>query len=233
MDGEHGAVVHTLCDAVAEAVDSDAFLGCKALKDGRAVEDGEFGCVASQGDRRRAANSFGADVLEGDAQRILFTNMRVVGRVAVDGDEGPFEDGGRDIGDVWDLVEASDANGHLAARINGFQIKVDDAALIDEARAMKLAVFADGHIRARQGADFKAVCSDGENIVMTDHVFSWLHTVRHDGTIAKGVVSLPIVSVDGLTGIMGITHGKVADKRQGCNGVEPIVVPNSVVNAHR
>ena len=70
---------------------------------------------------------------------------------------------------------------------------------------------------------------------MADFVLSGLHAVGHNRAVAKGVVGLPIIGVDVVSmraAGMGIAHGKVADKRHGCNGVEAVIHPNGIVNAH-
>ena len=69
---------------------------------------------------------------------------------------------------------------------------------------------------------------------MANTVGSRLHTVRHDGTITQHMVSLPVVKrtdvqliAERLSGIAS----KVANVKDGIDGVVSIIIPNGIVTA--
>ena len=159
--------------------------------------------------------------------------MGVVGRIAVNGDVWPFKGSGRNYGDVRNLVETSHADGDVAARGDGFNFNFDGATFTNQTNAVKHTVLADGNVGTWFGAHFVCGHADGEDGHVADIVGGRNHAERHDGTVAQGVVGLPVVFIGNTALVaigMGIANGEVADERDGGDAVEFIVVPNGIVN---
>ena len=68
---------------------------------------------------------------------------------------------------------------------------------------------------------------------MADIVGAGIHTVRHDGTVAEDMVSLPIIeraSTGLIVASVSIANGQVAEEDNGRNGVVGVIHPDAVVN---
>ena len=80
------------------------------------------------------------------------------------------------------------------------------------------------------------VQTDRNNFHVGNIVGGRLHTEWHNGSIAKGVVGLPVICRAGtslIASCMGIAHSNITKEWDGGSCIKSIVHPNSIIRTER
>ena len=127
-----------------------------------------------------------------------------------------------------------DHDSDLARGDAGCNLYVDCARSRYQSGAFQDVILRDANIRSGLGAHLERGGTSWEGASVVDGIGCRIHTIRHDGAVAKHVVGLPIIGGAGaglVVAGMGIAHCQVTKEDDGGNGIVGVVHPDAVINA--